>query len=102
MEKQYKDLGLYYFIFIGMLMVLGYFVVIIDLYVIFVLKKYLNENLQVLFQYILEVLDGFVVKDKLDQFQIIILVRKLRILCKVMKVEEWKSIEVNDLWNFFS
>ena len=101
-EIQRKDLGPHYSTLIGMLTALGHPAATIDLHVTSALKKYPNENLQVLLQHILEVLDGSVAKDKLDQPQTTTSVRKPRTSRKVMKAEEWKSTEANDLRNFFS
>ena len=101
-EIQRKDLGPHYSTLIGMLTALGHPAATIDLHVTSALKKYPNENLQVLLQHILEVLDGSVAKDKLDKPQTTTSVRKPRTSRKVMKAEEWKSTEANDLRNFFS
>ncbi|MBC6677593.1 MAG: ATPase, partial [Acinetobacter sp.] len=101
-EIQRKDLGPHYSTLIGMLTALGHPAATIDLHVTTALKKYPNENLQVLLQHILEVLDGSGAKDKLDKPQTTTSVRKPRISRKVMKAEEWKSTEANDLRNFFS
>jgi len=101
-EKQHKDLGPHYSTLIGMLTALGHPAAAIEPHVTSALKKYPNENLQVLLQHILEVLDSSVVKDKLDQPQTTTPARKPRTSRKVMKVEEWKSTETNDLRNFFS
>ncbi|WP_336754585.1 AAA family ATPase [Acinetobacter sp. USHLN143] len=101
-KKQHKDLGPHYSTLIGMLTALGHPAAAIEPHVTSALKKYPNENLQVLLQHILEVLDSSVVKDKLDQPQTTTPARKPRTSRKVMKVEEWKSTETNDLRNFFS
>jgi ABC-type dipeptide/oligopeptide/nickel transport system ATPase component len=101
-EKQHKDLGPHYSTLIGMLTALGHPAATIEPHVISALKKYPNENLQVLLQHILEVLDSPVAEDKFKQHQTTTPARKPRTSRKVMKVEEWKSTETNDLRNFFS
>ena len=85
-----------------MLTALGHPAATIEPHVISALKKYPNENLQVLLQHILEVLDSPVAEDKFKQHQTTTPARKPRTSRKVMKVEEWKSTETNDLRNFFS
>ncbi|WP_111885515.1 AAA family ATPase [Acinetobacter sp. CFCC 11171] len=101
-EKQHKDLGPHYSVLIGMLTTLGHSAATIESHVTSTLKKYPNENLQVLLQHILEVLDNSVVIDKVGQSQSTTTVRKPRKSRKVMKAEEWKNTEANDLRNFFS
>lgn len=101
-EKQHKDLGPHYSVLIGMLTTLGHSAATIESHVTSTLKKYPNENLQVLLQHILEVLDNSVAIDKVGQSQSTTTVRKPRKSRKVMKAEEWKNTEANDLRNFFS
>ncbi|MDP1315558.1 hypothetical protein Q8H44_01360 [Acinetobacter lwoffii] len=50
----------------------------------------------------MEVLDNSVAIDKVGQSQFTTTVRKPRKSRKVMKAEEWKNTETNDLRNFFS
>ena len=85
-----------------MLTVLGHPAATIEPHVTSALKKYPNENLQVLLQHILEVLDSPVAEDKFKQHQTTTPARKPRTSRKVMKPEEWKSTEANDLRVFFS
>ncbi|EBC2322024.1 ATPase, partial [Salmonella enterica] len=101
-EKQHKDLGPHYSTLIGMLTALGHPAATIEPHVTSALKKYPNENLQVLLQHILEVLDSPVAEDKFKQHQTTTPARKPRTSRKVMKAEEWKSTEATDLRNFFS
>ena len=101
-EKQHKDLGPHYSTLIGMLTALGHPAATIEPHVTSALKKYPKENLQVLLQHILEVLDSSVAEDKFRQHQTTTPARKPRTSRKVMKMEEWKSTETNDLRNFFS
>lgn len=101
-EKQHKDLGPHYSTLMGMLTALGHATATIESHVTSALRKYPNENLQVLLQHILEVLDNSVAKEKLSQSQSTTPVRKPRTSRKVMKAEEWKNTETNDLRKFFS
>lgn len=98
-EKKNKNLGPHYSTLVGMLTVLGHPAALIEKHVSVALKQYPNENLQVLLQHILEVLDS---SDKFSQSQTTTPVRKPRTSRKVMKAEEWKSTEANDLRNFFN
>jgi hypothetical protein len=99
-EIQRKDLGPHYSTLIGMLTALGHPAATIDLHVTSALKRYPNEKLKTLFQHILDVLDSSVAEDKFKQHQTTTLARKPRTSRKVMKPEEWKSTEANDLRNF--
>jgi hypothetical protein len=101
-EKQHKDLGPHYSTLIGMLTALGHPAATIEPHVTSALKKYPNETLQVLLQHILEILDSSSTKNKLGLDQTINPAKKPRASRKVMKAEEWKSTEANDLRNFFS
>ena len=101
-EKQHKNLGPHYSTLIGMLTALGHPAATIEPYVTSALKRYPNETLQVLLQYILEMLDSSSTKGKLGSDQTITPAKKPRASRKVMKAEEWKSTEANDLRNFFS
>ncbi|QIC65951.1 AAA family ATPase [Acinetobacter schindleri] len=101
-EKQHKNLGPHYSTLIGMLTALGHPAATIEPHVTSALKRYPNETLQVLLQYILEILDSPSTKDKLGPNQTITPAKKPRASRKVMKAEEWKSTEANDLRNFFS
>lgn len=98
-EKQHENLGPHYSTLIGMLTALGHPATIIEPHVTSTLKRYPNESLQVLLQHILEVLDS---SDKLKQPQTATPLKKPRTSRKVMKAEEWKGTESNDLRNFFS
>ena len=102
MKKQHKDLGPHYSTLIGMLTALGYPAGTIEPYVTSTLKRYPNEKLQVLLQHILEILDSSSTEDERGQDQTMTPVKKPRASRKVMKAEEWKSTEANDLRNFFS
>ena len=102
MKKQHKDLGPHYSTLIGMLTALGHPAATIEPYVTSTLKRYPNEKLQVLLQHILEILDSSSTEDELGQDQTMTQVKKPRASRKVMKAEEWKSTEANDLRNFFS
>lgn len=102
MKKQHKDLGPHYSTLIGMLTALGHSSTVIEQHVTSTLKQYPNENLQVLLQHILEILDSSSTEDELGQDQTMTTVKKPRASRKVMKAEEWKSTEANDLRNFFS
>jgi len=102
MKKQHKDLGPHYSTLIGMLTALGHPAATIEPYVTSTLKRYPNEKLQVLLQHILEILDSSSTEDERGQDQTMTPVKKPRASRKVMKAEEWKSTEVNDLRNFFS
>jgi ABC-type oligopeptide transport system ATPase subunit len=102
MKKQHKDLGPHYSTLIGMLTALGHPAATIEPYVTSTLKRYPNEKLQVLLQHILEILDSSSTEDELGQDQTMTPVKKPRASRKVMKAEEWKSTEANDLRNFFS
>lgn len=101
-EKQHKELGPHYSTLLGMLTTLGHSAATIEPHIHSILKKYPNENLQVLLQHILEVLDSSITENKLGQPQVTTLVKKPKTSRKVMKVEEWKDTEANDLRNFFS
>ena len=101
-EIQRKDLGPHYSTLIGMLTAFDYPAATIEQYVTSTLKRYPNEKLKTLFQHILDVLDSPVAEDKFKQHQTTTLARKPRTSRKVMKPEEWKSTEANDLRNFFS
>lgn len=101
-KKQHKDLGPHYSTLIGMLTALGHSSTVIEPHVTSTLKQYPNENLQVLLQHILEILDSSSTEDELGQDQTMTPVKKPRASRKVMKAEEWKSTEANDLRNFFS
>lgn len=85
-----------------MLTALGHSSTVIEQHVTSTLKQYPNENLQVLLQHILEILDSSSTEDELGQDQTMTTVKKPRASRKVMKAEEWKSTEANDLRNFFS
>ena len=102
MKKQHKDLGPHYSTLIGMLTALGHPAATIEPYVTSTLKRYPNEKLQVLLQHILEILDSSSTEDERGQDQTMTPVKKPRASRKVMKAEEWKSTEANDLRNFFS
>ena len=102
MKKQHKDLGPHYSTLIGMLTALGHPAATIEPYVTSTLKRYPNEKLQVLLQHILEILDSSSTEDELGQDQTMTPVKKPKASRKVMKAEEWKSTEANDLRNFFS
>lgn len=102
MKKQHKDLGPHYSTLIGMLTALGHPAATIEPYVTSTLKRYPNEKLQVLLQHILEILDSSSIEDERGQDQTMTPVKKPRASRKVMKAEEWKSTEANDLRNFFS
>ena len=102
MKKQHKDLGPHYSTLIGMLTALGHPAATIEPYVTSTLKRYPNEKLQVLLQHILEILDSSSIEDKRGQDQTMTPVKNPRASRKVMKAEEWKSTESNDLRNFFS
>ena len=102
MKKQHKDLGPHYSTLIGMLTALGHPAATIEPYVTSTLKRYSNEKLQVLLQHILEILDSSSTEDERGQDQTMTPVKKPRASRKVMKAEEWKSTEANDLRNFFS
>ena len=102
MKKQHKDLGPHYSTLIGMLTALGHPAATIQPYVTSTLKRYPNEKLQVLLQHILEILDSSSTEDERGQDQTMTPVKKPRASRKVMKAEEWKSTEANDLRNFFS
>ena len=102
MKKQHKDLGPHYSTLIGMLTALGHSAATIEPYVTSTLKRYPNEKLQVLLQHILEILDSSSTEDELGQDQTMTPVKKPKASRKVMKAEEWKSTEANDLRNFFS
>jgi len=102
MKKQHKDLEPHYSTLIGMLTALGHPAATIEPYVTSTLKRYPNEKLQVLLQHILEILDSSSTEDERGQDQTMTPVKKPRASRKVMKAEEWKSTEANDLRNFFS
>lgn len=101
-EKQHENLGPHYSTLIGMLTALGHSAATIEMHVTSALKQYPNETLQVLLQHILEILDSSSTKNKIGLDQTINPAKKPRASRKVMKAEEWKSTEANDLRNFFS
>lgn len=101
-ESQDKKLGPHYSTLMGMLTSLGYPSSQTDLRIKSVLKKYPNENVQTLLQYLLEELSSTTTEDPSVKNKNSDSIAKPRKSRKIMKQSEWINTEDTDLRNFFS
>ena len=101
-ESQDKKLGPHYSTLMGMLTSLGYPSSQTDLRIKSVLKKYSNENVQTLLQYLLEELSSTTTEDPSVKNKNSDSIAKPRKSRKIMKQSEWINTEDTDLRNFFS
>lgn len=101
-ESQHKNLGPHYSTLMGMLTSLGHSSSQSDLHIKSVLKKYPNENVQTLLQYLLEELPSTAAEDLSWRNKSPDPVVKSKNSRKIMKQTEWINTEENDLRHFFS